>query len=113
MRILFKLLLMMAVLLSSCADRFSREKVEMTLAKGNTTKKEVRAFFGEPSGKYINPGMKITSGGIDRVVHGPFEVWLYSQHEMRLADLFETESLRIVFNDDGIVSNYEYFDDGD
>lgn len=107
------MLMVIVMLLSGCADTFTREKVELTLAKGSTTKQEVLAFFGKPSRKYTNPGMKMTAGKTEQLVHGPFEVWIYSPHETQIADLLEAESLRIIFNEAGIVSNYEYKDDGD
>jgi hypothetical protein len=107
------MLMVIVMLLSGCADMLTREKVEVTLTKGSTTKQEVQAFFGKPLRKYKNPGMKMTAGKTEQVVHGPFEVWIYSLHETQIADLLEAESLRIIFNEAGIVSNYEYKDDGD
>jgi hypothetical protein len=112
MRIFF-VMLGVVVLLSGCADTFSRQRVELTLVKGSTTRQEVLDFFGKPSGKYTNPGMKMTAGGKEQVLNPSFEVWLYSPHETRLADLLESESLRIIFNEAGIVTGYEYKDDGD
>lgn len=105
--------MLLLLLLSGCADTFSHKKVEQTLIKGSTTKQEVLAVFGKPYGKYTNPGVKITAGGKEQLLRGSFEVWLYSPHEVRIEDLVEEETLRIIFNEAGIVTNYEYRDDGD
>lgn len=114
MRISYMMLGIVMLLLSGCGgDMFSREKLELTLIKGVTTKQEVLDFLGRPSGKYTNPGMKMTTGGKEQVLNRPFEVWLYSPHDSRLADLFEAESLRIIFDEAGVVTAYEYQDDGD
>jgi hypothetical protein len=110
MRTIFILLVFM---LSACADTFSREKVEQTLIKGVTTKHEVLAVFGKPNGKYTIPGVKMSSGGKGFLLQKPCDVWLYSPHERLLKDLIEEEILRIIFNNEGIVTNYEYRDDGD
>lgn len=109
----FITLLAMVTLLSGCADTFTHTMVEQSLVKGSTTKQEVLAAFGKPYGKYTNPGMKATVGGKEQLLRSPFEVWLYSPHTVRIEDLIEEETLRIIFNEAGIVTNYEYKDDGD
>jgi len=107
------MMLTVVMLLSGCAEMFTHKKVEQSLIKGSTTKQEVLAVFGKPYGKYTNPGVKITVEGKEQLLRGPFEVWLYSPHEVRIEDLVEEETLRIIFNEAGIVTNYEYKDDGD
>lgn len=111
-RVLMLLLMLMAII-AGCADTFSHKKVAQTLVKGSTTKQEVLAAFGKPNGKYTNPGMKMSSGGIEHHLSHPFDVWLYSPHESKVVDLIEEETLRIIFNHEGIVTNYEFNDDGD
>ena len=108
------LMLMMALLSSGCAHKFTQEKVEVALCKGKTTKHEVLEIFGEPKGKYMSPGMNIlVSGGKEQLLHDQVEIWLYSPHQSKLIDLLEPETLRIVFNTDGIVSNFDFQTDGD
>lgn len=111
---MLSMMLAVVLLLSGCADTFTHKKVEQSLIKGVTTKQEVLAVFGKPYGKYTNPGMKATVGGKEQqLLRGSFEVWLYSPHTVRIEDFVEEETLRIIFNEAGIVTNYDYKDDGD
>ena len=109
----FYLMLVVVLLSSGCAHKFTQEKVQETLCKGKTTKQEVLAIFGEPDNKHMNPGMKIVSGGREHVLHNQVEIWLYSPHQSKLIDMLESETLRIVFTPNGIVSNYDFQTDGD
>jgi hypothetical protein len=109
----FYLILLMALLSAGCAHKFTQEKVEVSLCKGKTTKQEVLTIFGEPYGKYMSPGMNIVSGGKEHVLHNRVEIWLYSPHQLKLYDYLDSETLRIVFNSDGIVSNFNFQTDGD
>lgn len=110
---LFIMMLAVVMLVSGCAETFTHKMVEQRLVKGSTTKQEVLAVFGKPYGKYTNPGIKATIGGDEQLLRGSFEVWLYTPHTVRIEDLVEEETLRIIFNEAGIVANYEYRDDGD
>lgn len=109
----FLLIFITMVLSSGCSHKFTYEKVEMTLSKGKTTKQEVLSAFGEPDMKYVNPGMKLVSDGNERTLHKPSEVWLYSPHRLRMVEMLEPEMLRVIFNSDGIVSNFDYQRDDD
>jgi len=106
-------LVFMVLVLAGCADTFSHKKITESLVKGSTTKQEVLAIFGKPYGKYTNPGLKMSSGGKEHHLSHPFEVWMYSPHESKVKDAIEEETLRIIFNHEGIVTNYEFNDDGD
>ena len=107
------LMLATVVFLAGCAHKFTPASIEQSIIKGKTTKQEVLALLGEPVKKYTRAGMKITAGKKESVLQKPTEVWLYSPHQIRLIDLFEPEPLRIMFDDNGVVSYYDYRDDGD
>ncbi len=102
------LLFVIGLLSSGCAHKFTQQKVETNLIKGKTTQQMVLAVFGEPDRKYMTPGMNIVSGGKSRVMHKPYEVWLYTLHQSKLINFLKPEQLRIIFNSDRIVSNYYY-----
>lgn len=106
-------LVFIVLVLAGCADNFSNKIITESLVKGSTTKQEVLAIFGKPYGKYTNPGLKMSSGGIEHQLSHQFEVWLYSPHGSKVKDVIEEETLRIIFNHEGIVTNYEFNDDGD
>ena len=102
-----------AMFSAGCGHKFTQATIEQTIIKGKTTKKDVIAILGEPELKYTSPGMKITSGDNERMLHKPSEVWIYSPHKYKFIDLIEPEPLRIMFDEQGVVSNYDYKDDDD
>jgi uncharacterized GH25 family protein len=108
----FSLMLVMVLLSSGCAHKFTQQDVEAALSKGKTTKQVVLAIFGEPYRKDKTPGMKIVSGGKEQVLHTPVEIWLYSSHQVALFEMLEPKTLRVIFDTDGIVSNFDYHEDG-
>lgn len=109
-------LLMILVLccLCSCADRFTRQTLESSLIKGKSTRTEVRALLGEPLKRYTTKGVRISAGNAgSTMIAKPVEVWLYSPHALRLIDLLEPEPLRVMFDANGVVTNYDFQDDDD
>ncbi len=106
------LFLAIILLLPACAHKFNQAKVD-TIVKGKSTKEEVQMAFGKPDKIIKNGGMKIVSGYMEYVLHKPREVWIYSPHQIKLVDLFESELLKISFDDNGVVINYYYEDDDD
>jgi len=56
--------------------------------------------------KYRTPGMSIVSGDKKQVLHKGGEAWFYYVHYLGALDIVEQETLRILFNDQGIVSSY-------
>ena len=109
----FFLMFMIVVLSSGCAHKFTYEKVEKNLGKGKTTKQEVLAAFGEPDSKYTPPGLKLVSKGNEHTLQTPCEVWLYSPHGNKLIEMLNPKMLRVIFDSDGIVSNFNYQRDDD
>lgn len=107
------LMFIMIAFLAGCAHKFTQAAVEQSVTKGKTTKQEVLALLGDPVKKYKTGGMKIISGKKESVLREASEVWLYSPHRFKLIDWFEPEPLRIMFDDNGIVSYCDYRDDGD
>lgn len=107
------LLLVMIILLPGCAHKFNQEKVSLSIIKGKSTKQEVLTAFGQPDKIMKTAGMKIVSGKKEYVLHKPSEVWVYSPHQIKLVDLIESELLKIIFNEEGVVRTYYYFDDDD
>jgi len=101
-------LLMMVVMLSGCAHRFTPEKVMQTIVSGKTTKQEILESFGAPDKRLKAPGMKIVSRTKAQVVHKPQEVWWYSPHQFKWLDAIEPEPLRIIFDEEGIVVRYDF-----
>jgi hypothetical protein len=107
------LMLVTAVFLAGCIHKFTQESLEQSITKGKTTKQEVLALLGEPVKRYKKGGMTTTLGKKELVLQKPGEVWVYSSHRFRLFDLIEPEPLRIMFDENGIVSYYDYKDEGD
>lgn len=107
------LMLVTVAFLAGCAHTFTHATVEQSVIIGKTTKQDVRALLGEPVRKGKRVGMRIMTDNKESVVQKPAEVWLYSPHRFRVVDLFEPEPLRIIFDDNGVVSYYDYRDDGD
>lgn len=101
-------LLMMVMLLSGCAHKFTPETVARAIVNGKTTKNEVLASFGPPDKIMKTAGMKIISGSTVHVIHKSREVWRYSPHQLKLLDSIEPEPLKIVFDDDGVVAYFDF-----
>jgi hypothetical protein len=110
MRVFFPTL-MMVVALSGCAHRFTPEKVGLVIVDGKTTKQEILAAFGAPDKKLKTPGMKMLSRTKEYVIQNPREVWLYSPHQLKLLDSLEPETLKIIFNEAGVVVRYDFSTD--
>ncbi len=101
-------LLLMIVTLSGCAHKFTREKVELAIVNGKTTKNEILESFGAPDKKVKTPGMKIVSGTKEYVIHKSLEVWWYSPHQLKWLDVLEPETLKIIFDDKGVVTHFDF-----
>ena len=99
--------------LAACGHKFTRTSLESTLVKGKTTREEVSGLLGEPLRRYTTKGVKMSAGGNAVASVRPMEVWLYSPHVSRIVDLFDPELLRVMFDANGIVANYDFQDDGD
>jgi hypothetical protein len=112
-KIWIMVLIATAMLMAGCGHKFTQKTIDQAIIKGKTTKKDVIAIFGEPQLKYTSPGMKISSGKDERVLHKPSEVWIYSPHKYKFIDMLEPEPLRIMFDDQGVVSNFDYKDAND
>ncbi|GFE61495.1 hypothetical protein [Geobacter sp. AOG2] len=107
MRHIVSLLLLAATMfLSGCLHKIIPETVGQEIISGKTTKKEVLKLYGRPYLRYKTPGMSIVSGDKKVVLHKGGEVWFYYVHYLGALDLMEQETLRILFNDQGIVSSY-------
>src|SRR5262245_27891590 len=104
----YVLLFAIILLLPACAHKFNQAKVDTSIVKGKTTKEDVQSAFGKPDKIIKTGGMKIVSGYKEFVLHKPREVWIYSPHQIKLVDLFESELLKISFDDNGVVVNYQY-----
>jgi len=107
----YLLLLAATVLLCGCLHKITPESVVQEIIVGKTTKKDVLSSYGRPYMKYKTPGMSITSGDKKQVLHNGGEAWFYYVHYLGALDLMEQETLRILFNDRGIVSSYTITDD--
>jgi len=107
MRYALSLLLLAAtVLLGGCIHKITMETVGQEVISGKTTKEEVLKLYGRPYMKYKTPGMSIVSGDKKVVLHKGGEVWLYYAHYLGALDIVKPETLRVLFNDQGIVSSY-------
>jgi hypothetical protein len=105
-RALSTILLAALVLLAGCVYKITRETVDHEIIVGKTTKREVLNRFGVPYMKFRTPGMSIVSGKKEQVLHKPGEAWLYYVHYLGTLDFIEQETLRIQFNDKGVVLSY-------
>jgi hypothetical protein len=103
------LIFVFIVFLPGCAHKFTHEKVNLTIIKGKTTKQDVLAAFGSPDKEIKTAGMKIVTEKQEYVLHKSREAWLYSPHQVKLIDYIDTEPLKIVFDDNGVVITYFYF----
>jgi formylmethanofuran dehydrogenase subunit D len=52
--------------------------------------------------------MKIISGGKEHIIYTSREVWSYSPHQLKLLDALESDRLKIVFDDGGVVVYYDF-----
>jgi len=107
MRCTLSILLVAAtLLLGGCIHKITPQKVNQEIVAGKTTKQEVSKLYGRPYMRYKTPGMSIVSGDKKVVLHKGGEVWLYYVHFLGALDIVEQETLRVLFNDQGIVSSY-------
>lgn len=109
--ILSLLLLAATVLLCGCLHKITPETVTQEIIVGKTTQQDVLKCYGPPYMKYKTPGMSITSGDKKQVLHKGGEAWFYYVHYLGALDLMEQETLRILFNEQGIVSSCTIADD--
>ena len=106
MRHALSILLAATVLLAGCVDKITKETIEQGIITGKTTKQEVLDRFGAPNKKYRTPGMSFVSGKKELELHKPGEAWYYYVHYLGTLDIIGQETLRILFDDKGIVSSY-------
>ena len=107
MRVIVRLLLMVA-LLSGCAHKFTPEQLDQVIVIGKTTKNEIVEYFGPPDKKEKTGGIKIISGKKEQIIHKSQEIWWYSPHQFKWLDVIEPEPLKIVFDDNGVVVQYDF-----
>ncbi|KAB0664708.1 hypothetical protein F6V25_11610 [Oryzomonas japonica] len=96
------------ILFAGCVYRITPQNVEQKLIAGKTTKQEVVKLYGAPYLRYKTPGMSMASGKKEYQLHTGGEIWLYYIHYLGLLDIMEQETLRILFNEKGIVSSYTF-----
>lgn len=102
------ILVIATVLLAGCVYRITPETAEQKLIAGKTTKQEVVKLYGSPYLRYKTPGMSMSSGDKKYLLHAGGEIWLYYIHYLGMLDIMEQETLRILFNEKGIVSSYTF-----
>lgn len=100
------ILLAATMLLAGCVHKITKETVGQGIISGKTTKQEVLDRFGSPYMRYRTPGMSIVSDKKELELHKPGEAWFYYVHNPGTLDFIKQETLRIMFNDKGIVSSY-------
>ncbi|QEM68006.1 hypothetical protein FO488_07435 [Geobacter sp. FeAm09] len=96
------------IFFAGCVYRLTPERVEQQIVAGRTTKQEVVKLYGAPYLRYKTPGMSMSSGTKEYLLHAGGETWLYHIHYLGMLDIVEQETLRILFNDKGIVSSYAF-----
>ena len=100
------IVLMATVMLTGCVHKITKQTAWQEIITGKTTKQEILERFGAPYMKYRTPGLTIVSGQKEQLLHKPGEAWFYYVGYLGTLDIFEQETLRIQFNDKGIVSSY-------
>ena len=104
----FALVLITVMLLSGCAHRFTQEQVDLAIVKGKTTEKDVLRLFGPPDRITKASTMKMSSGEKEVTIQKPREVWSYSTHKLKLLDVLESDTMKIVFDEKGVVLYYDF-----
>ena len=104
----FVLALIAVMLLSGCAHRFTQEGVDLAIVKGTTTQKDVLRAFGPPDRITRASAMKMSSGEYEYLMQKPREVWSYSIHKLKLLDVLESDTMKIVFDEKGVVIYYDF-----
>lgn len=102
------ILVITTALLAGCIYRITPETAEQKIIAGKTTKQEVVKLYGSPYLRYKTPGMSMSSGNKEYLLHAGGEIWLYYIHYLGMLDIMEQETLRILFNEKGIVSSYTF-----
>ena len=104
----FALAIITVMLVSGCAHRFTQERVDLEIVKGKTTQKDVLRLFGPPDRITKASAMKIASGEHEYTIQKPREVWSYSTHKLKLLDVLESDTMKIVFDEKGVVLYYDF-----
>jgi len=102
------ILLAATMLLVGCVHKVTKETVDQEIITGKTTKQEILDRFGVPSMKYRTPGLSIVSGQKEHLLHKPGEAWFYYVGYLGTLVFMKQETLRIQFNDNGVVSSYTF-----
>lgn len=105
------IVVLLLAFIAGCGHSFTRSSLESKIIKGITSKHDVLKMLGEPIRKTSTKGVKLRSGSHVISAAKPLEVWIYSPHTHRVIDMFDPEPLRIVFDSNGLVLNYDYQED--
>ncbi|KAB0669414.1 hypothetical protein F6V30_11415 [Oryzomonas sagensis] len=108
MRHAASILAVATILFAGCVYRITPQNAEQKLIAGKTTKQEVVKLYGAPYLRYKTPGMSMASGKKEYLLHAGGEIWLYYIHYLGMLDIMEQETLRILFDEKGIVSSYTF-----